>query len=143
MKMRCNNPKDNAYKNYGSRGIMVCKELDEFITFYNWAITNGYKEGLELDRIDNDGNYEPSNCRFVTARENLAVGRRRKSGKNTSGYTGVTFVKSRNKWKSQIKINYKTINLGDFDSIEEAVKSRIEFEIKTFGKQLTNLEVEI
>jgi hypothetical protein len=59
------------YHRYGGRGITICDEWkDSFIKFYEWVVTNGYKEGLQIDRIDNDGNYEPGNCRFVTARVN-------------------------------------------------------------------------
>lgn len=66
IKERCfvkNNP---LYKWYGDRGISVCDEWLEFIPFYEWAIKNGHSDSLELDRIDSDGDYEPSNCRFVT-----------------------------------------------------------------------------
>lgn len=69
MKRRCTSPKTHGYKNYGGRGITICDEwLGEygFINFYNWAILNGFQEGLSLDRIDVNGNYEPSNCRWVT-----------------------------------------------------------------------------
>ena len=67
---RCENTKSVGYKNYGGRGIKVCKKWRNDETglqnFTIWAKNNGYKKGLELDRIDNDGNYKPLNCRFVT-----------------------------------------------------------------------------
>lgn len=73
MKKRCISPQCKAYKNYGGRGIMVCDEwMKDYTPFFNWAQSNGYKEGLHLDRINNDGNYEPSNCRFITPERNLA-----------------------------------------------------------------------
>jgi len=64
-----NQIKNNAYKNYSGRGINICKEWNEFISFYNWAIKNGYEDNLTIDRIDVNGNYEPNNCRWVTMKE--------------------------------------------------------------------------
>ena len=67
MCRRCYNPKDHKYYRYGARGISVCnKWRNNYDAFYEWAINNGYKLGLSLDRINNDGNYEPSNCRWTT-----------------------------------------------------------------------------
>lgn len=75
MKSRCYNKNDPAYKNYGGREIKICEEwLNDFMNFYNWAIDNGYdnnkaKKEQSLDRIDVNGNYEPSNCRWATAKQ--------------------------------------------------------------------------
>lgn len=70
MKLRCYNKKQIGYKNYGARGIKVCNEwLYDFISFKNWAMDSGYQNGLTLDRLDNDGNYEPSNCKWSTPKE--------------------------------------------------------------------------
>ena len=69
MIVRCTYPKNNMWKHYGGRGINVCKEWLEFIPFMNWALSHGYRDDLSIDRIDNDGNYEPSNCRWATAKE--------------------------------------------------------------------------
>ena len=70
MKARCYNPTSKSYSRYGGRGISVCNEWKEsFIAFRNWAYENGYKQGLSLDRIDNNGNYKPSNCRWATMKE--------------------------------------------------------------------------
>ncbi len=70
MKSRCNNPKSVSYKNYGARGIKICEEWMTYENFHKWAIANGYADGLEIDRIDNNGNYCPSNCRWITQAEN-------------------------------------------------------------------------
>lgn len=70
MKKRCNNPKDSNFREYGARGIKTCKEwTEDFINFYNWAMKNGYKDNLTIDRVDVNGNYEPANCRWVTQAE--------------------------------------------------------------------------
>ena len=67
---RCENPKRVKYPDYGGRGICVCKEWHDPNAFMDWAETHGYSEGLQLDRIDNNGNYEPCNCRWVTPKQN-------------------------------------------------------------------------
>jgi hypothetical protein len=70
MKERCYNENNINYHRYGGRGIKICDEwLKDFMNFYNWAMRNGYQNNLTIDRIDNDGNYEPNNCRWVTKKE--------------------------------------------------------------------------
>lgn len=73
IKRRCNNPDDKNYKDYGGRGIKVCSEwLDPekgHENFRKWAIENGWKKGLSIDRRNNDGDYEPSNCRWATSKQ--------------------------------------------------------------------------
>lgn len=70
MKQRCSNKKIVTYKHYLDKGIKVCEEWENsFENFESWALSNGYKEGLTIDRINNDGDYEPSNCRWITLSE--------------------------------------------------------------------------
>lgn len=71
IKQRCLNPKCHAYYNYGGRGITVCDEWMDFEPFLAWALDSGWEKGLDIDRIDNDGDYRPENCRFVTRSENI------------------------------------------------------------------------
>lgn len=70
MKARCENPNRPKFKDYGNRGIEVCEEWHDAGEFAKWAFANGYKKGLQIDRIDNNAGYSPDNCRFVTPKQN-------------------------------------------------------------------------
>ena len=76
---RCENKKREKFKDYGGRGITVCDEWHDPNTFIDWAESSGYKKGLQLDRIDNDGDYCPSNCKWSTPKENSRHTRRTKT----------------------------------------------------------------
>ena len=69
MKSRCNNSSHMAYANYGGRDIKVCSEWESFATFRDWALSSGYEDGLTIERKNNDAGYSPSNCLWVTMRE--------------------------------------------------------------------------
>ena len=100
LKDRVLNPKNKAYKNYGGRGITLCDEWLDVQNFYDWAISNDYSEGLSIDRIDNDGNYEPNNCRWTTRIIQNRNQRLRKD--NKSGYKGVIYHKSTGKYQASV-----------------------------------------
>lgn len=70
IKARCYNTHDKSYKYYGGRDIKMCDEwYNNYVTFKDWAVNNGYSKGLTIDRIDVNGNYEPNNCRWVTMKQ--------------------------------------------------------------------------
>lgn len=138
MKSRCYNSNAHNYKNYGGRGIAVCDRWkDSFQNFYNDVI-NGYHEHLQLDRIDNDGNYEPDNVRWVTPQQNQMNKRSYKN--SSSNYKGVGWKKSSQKWSAYIRCNGVQKHLGYFDNEIDAAKAYNEKAIELFG-EYANLNV--
>lgn len=119
MKFRVTNPTANAYELYGGKGITICEEWLDYLTFRDWALLNGYGEdkGLSIDRIDSNGNYEPNNCRIAdrtTQARNQGL-----SKNNTTGYKGVSYHKARKKYHAHVKIDYKAVHLGYFKTAVE------------------------
>lgn len=103
IKQRCYNQNNKQYKNYGGRGIKVCDEwVNNFELFYDWALNNGYEDGLQIDRIDVNGNYEPSNCRWV----DRYVNNNNRRNNITFTYKGETM--SLRAWCRRFNISYKT-----------------------------------
>jgi hypothetical protein len=104
MKSRCFNPNNKKYKNYGGRGITVCDEwVHDFQAFYDWAMSHGYEKGLSIDRIDNDRDYSPENCRWTDW----------KTQANNRRVTPVIVVDgvrhTAKEWADIAKVNYRTI----------------------------------
>lgn len=126
MKQRCNNSNCKQYKNYGGRGIKVCDEwLDKengFINFYDWSMNNGYQDNLTIDRIDVNGNYEPSNCRWANMKQQS---NNRRDNHNIT-YNNETHTIA--EWSEILNINrytlYYRINKSNM-SIEEALTKKV------------------
>lgn len=105
MKARCYYSKDRNFKNYGGRGITVCDEWkNNFQAFYDWSINNGYQDTLSINRINTDGNYEPSNCNWVTREEQDNNTRRN----HFVTYSGKT--KTIAQWAKEYNIKYATLH---------------------------------
>ncbi|MDD5358453.1 MAG: AP2 domain-containing protein [Candidatus Nanoarchaeia archaeon] len=138
IKKRCNNQNSPNYSYYGGRGIKICDDWNSsFESFYIWSINNGYKEGLTIDRKDNDGNYYPDNCRWVTLSVNCRNQRIRKT--NTSGYRGVSYDKNGHKWHAYVFTNNKLINLGRYKIIEDAALAYNNYVIKYKTGHILNI----
>lgn len=104
MKNRCYKPNTTYYEYYGGRGISICDEWrTSYEAFRDWAVSSGYMDGLTIDRIDVDGNYEPSNCRWVTG---VAQANNRRSNRNYT-YNGGTHDLT--EWAKLRNINPKTL----------------------------------
>lgn len=104
IKTRCYNSLDQHYKRWGAKGITMCEEWrNNFMSFYNWSMENGYKDDLTIDRIDNGGNYEPSNCRWVTIAEN----NRNKPYIKLISYNGKT--QTIGQWTKELGLGKETI----------------------------------
>ncbi len=130
MKQRCHNPKASNYCNYGERNIFVCAEWrDDFKTFYDWSMSNGYNDKLTIDRKDNYKGYSPENCRWVT----MAVQHQNKripaSGK-ASRFMGLTFDKQYNKYRVRVSMNGKHVHVGRFSNEEDGARAYDDFVIK-------------
>ena len=121
MKARCYNKKAKGYKNYGGRGIKVC---DRWLDINNFIedMYPSYQEDLSLDRIDVNGNYEPTNCRWADACTQ-AQNSRDITVTNTSGFRGVSYERNSGLWQSRVFCNNKHTYLGLFNTALEAAKA--------------------
>lgn len=104
IKKRCYSQSDKAFCDYGARGIRMCDEwVIDFQQFYSWAISNGYSRDLEIDRIDNNGDYSPENCRFVSRKVNA----NNKRSNRPILYNGM--IKNMTQWANELGIPYDVL----------------------------------
>lgn len=136
MIQRCYNAENRAYKHYGKRNITVCDRWKNSYEDFLSDIGERPSKNHSLDRIDNDGDYSPDNCKWSTWFEQ-ALNRREQSN-NTSSKTGVYWDKKNNNWRVEIQSNNKRIGLGSYIEFDEAVKTRKEAESKYHGKSDAN-----
>lgn len=102
IKDRCGNPNCPGYKYYGGRGVTVCQEwMHSFLPFRDWAKSNNYQQGMQIDRINVNDGYSPANCRFVTHGQNQANKRSHKG--SSSRFKGVCWDSSSRLWKARIR----------------------------------------
>jgi hypothetical protein len=118
MKQRCQNPNNGRYSYYGGRGIKVCERWQDFIPFMEDMLPT-WKPGLSIDRINNDGNYEPFNCRWAT--RSVQNSNQRLFGEIP--FKGVCRSPNGKNYKAQINVNNKKIGLGTFSTPEEAAEA--------------------
>lgn len=122
MHDRCYNIKSSAYKNYGNRGIIICdKWKNDFMSFYEWAMNNGYSDELTIDRINVNGNYEPSNCRWVNRK--FQANNRRNNNIITYNNESLTI----SEWADKINMNRSTFanRLSSGWNVEKSITTPI------------------
>lgn len=126
MKARCNNINHSTYKHYGLRGIKVCDRWTK--SFDNFLLDMGEKPNINstLDRINNNGNYEPDNCRWISTQE------QQKNRSDNLPFVGVVFEPLRHKWRADITRFGKKYFLGRFKEFDDAKSARIKAE-KIYG----------
>lgn len=122
MHTRCECATNRAYSHYGAQGISICADWGNFTTFQEWALNNGYQDGLSIDRIDPYGNYTPQNCRWAT--RTIQSRNRRAFRGGSSQFIGVSWNAQTSKWNATICVNYKAIQIGRFVDEVTAAKTR-------------------
>jgi hypothetical protein len=136
MKQRCLNPKAQHYIDYGGRGIKVyhgwIESFDDFLDDVGYRPNKSYS----LDRINNDGNYEPGNVRWID-KTVQSINSRLKST-STSGVRGVNWYASKQRWHVRIRMYGKTISLGYYKDKSEAIRVRKEAEAKYYQPLLAS-----
>ena len=119
MRQRCYNKNNKRYDDWGGRGIKVCNDwLYASGSFINWALSHGWKKGLLIDRIDNNGHYTPNNCRFTTPKIS-SNNRRLRIG--ISGIQGIGWDGERNCWTIRTRENGKQKRFGRYKLLSDAI----------------------
>lgn len=131
IKQRCSNHKDKGFHNYGGRGIKVCNRWLKFENFYEDM--GNRPEGLTIERKNNELGYYKENCKWATYTEQARNKRIKKN--NKTGVTGIHWNKKTQKYCVQIRANNKTMHVGLFTNIEEAINARKQAEQKYWGKE--------
>ena len=143
IKERCYRKGRRDQEYYYDKGIKICDEwLEDNYKFFKWAMENGYNDNLTIDRIDSNGNYEPSNCRWVDYK--FQASSKNKIKTNTSGFKGVTLIpKTLNKYNSRIMVSGKRTTIGTYRSKVEAAKAYDKFIIDNYlnDRYKTNKEL--
>jgi len=131
IKSRCYRKSAKQYCDYGGRGITMCIEwFNSFEAFHNWALSNGYNDTLTIDRINNDGDYTPENCKWSTREQQQQNTRAQKN--NISGHKGLSWCKFTKTWRVRASINKKQIELGRYSTVDEAVTARKKWESESW-----------
>ena len=138
MVRRCTNPKCKDYKDYGARGVSVCDEWLNIETFINDMFPI-FQEGLSLNRINVNGNYEKSNCRWAT-KTTQSQNTRLLQSNNKSGYRGVSWHKTNRRWVTTMKVNSKSVHLGSFSNPIDGAKAYDKYIIENNLEHTKNFE---
>lgn len=120
IKQRCTNTNNSRYLDYGGRGIGFCSEWVNFINFQEWSNNNGYKNGLTIDRINNNKGYSPDNCRW-TGVDVQSTNKRKRMG-CSSKYIGVSFAG--NKWLAMVTFKGSQKYIGSYATEDNAARAR-------------------
>lgn len=135
MKHRCRAKGGLGWEYYTSQGIAVCEEWHaSFATFREWALSHGYKDNLEIDRIDNALGYSPSNCRWATRRQQAQNTRTHRVRNRTSRFKGVGRIENAKGWRAVGSKGGKPLHIGVYYTEEEAAKAYDEWAARNYGE---------